>query len=186
MYSTRRLLVLSTVLLALATMPAASLGKRRSKHNARLPAACLRDATALCHGASTNTLRCLSKLVKAGDIRVSHACSSTLPSVMQATKQGGAAAAASADANRRAANLRSLLAESGDSGGSGATGDIISTANCPQDINGGTIVTIAHVLFVGKTTSIGCGDVCCKYKENGPNACCVQSSGNVFCQDCLP
>ena len=53
-----------------------------------LPSACLRDATTLCHGTTTNSLTCLMQLARAGDARVSKACSTALPAFPSGLKSG--------------------------------------------------------------------------------------------------
>eukprot|EP00441_Pelagodinium_beii_P014713 CAMPEP_0197667698 /NCGR_PEP_ID=MMETSP1338-20131121/67164_1 /TAXON_ID=43686 ORGANISM="Pelagodinium beii, Strain RCC1491" /NCGR_SAMPLE_ID=MMETSP1338 /ASSEMBLY_ACC=CAM_ASM_000754 /LENGTH=88 /DNA_ID=CAMNT_0043246991 /DNA_START=21 /DNA_END=283 /DNA_ORIENTATION=+ len=68
------LVVLAVTLAAAA--PSVALSTSNAKRS--LPPACLRAATSLCMGSSTNAMTCLKNLAKAGDSRVDQACTSAL------------------------------------------------------------------------------------------------------------
>lgn len=155
----RHLLLLGALLALMAVTPtlAAAGGKTKTKIN-RLPSACLRDATALCQGATTNSLACLMKLAKAGDVRVSKACSTALPSTLRS-------AARPSSHISRVEHVRQLLNEGGSIG---------STANCG---NGPASVTVTTASGAVSAPATNCGSVCCKWSNTATGACCVSNSG---------
>lgn len=162
MATMRHLLLLGT-LIAFAAAPTLAAAKTQTKTQTNtLPSACLRDASTLCQGTATNTMACLMKLAKAGDVRVSKACATALP----AMRQFGAPK--TTRRHTRFDSLQRLLVEATSTG---------STANCVGD-NAQVTVTVTSSQFSGPGAPT-CGGVCCKW-INSAGACCRTATG-AFC-----
>ena len=133
-----------------------------------LPSACLRDATTLCHGTTTNSLTCLMQLAKAGDVRVSKACSTALPA---APRMAASDTRPVSPVAGRLAALQRLLGE----GGPG------STTNCAAGTAQAT-GTVTTKRKIKALFAIACSQVCCKFSGTATDACCISNSGgNAYC-----
>ena len=156
--------VLGTLLALAAVAP--TLAAVNIKTNT-LPPACLRDATALCQGTTTNSLTCIMQLAKAGDIRVSKACSTALPA---APRMAASDTRPVSPVAGRVAALQRLLGE----GGPG------STTNCAAGTAQATltVTTGSDVDYFGQAY---CTQVCCKFSGAATAACCQQFGNSAFC-----
>ena len=167
MVAMHHLLVLGTLLALVAVPPTLAAAKTATK-TSTLPPACLRDATALCQGTTTNSLTCIMQLAKAGDIRVSKACSTALPA---APRMAASDTRPVSPVAGRLAALQRLLGE----GGPG------STTNCAAGTAQAT-GTVTTKRKIKALFAIACSQVCCKFSGTATDACCISNSGgNAYC-----
>ena len=120
-----------------------------------MPSACLRAATSLCTGSSTNSMTCLKKLAKEGDSRVSQACTLALVELDKHVTTSKATPATRVQAMSR------LLTEAG-----ACTGRTVTK-------------NLAGPTATAYTNGYTCGQVCCNSPNN--SACCRVLAGSAFC-----
>lgn len=104
--------------LAAATATAATTSRRASLHK-RMPGSCLVTASSLCAGAESNAMRCLYRLVAAGDVRVPASCAQALEPLAHPARREAAAGAHKEQDGQRKKRLARLLNEGAVAGSCG-------------------------------------------------------------------
>lgn len=146
--STAPILLVMLLIVAAATTPAAAAAAAATSSSLPPHPSCLRDAAALCQGASTNVMTCLVKLAAAGDTRVSETCGTALDAIATKLDTRRAGNSNNSD-NSRASKLVRLLTEAPPYSCTHVRKYAIGTGSQP------------NTRTMGSTYTLSCGTICC-------------------------